>query len=243
MFSGDEKTFDYAGQDLEALMQADNYYRWIIDTIKPYVGDKVIEVGSGAGSFSKFLRGLKPTELTLIEPSKSMHTKLTENTHSTDTTKVTVLHGYLKTLSAKVARLKLDTAVYINVFEHIDDDQAEAKRVAKLLESGGHLIIFVPALQGLYSNFDKSIGHYRRYTKKDLRALCKAADLEIVRLRYMDMPGILPWWFSFVLMKRTKLVSSLVRTYDNLCVPIIRTIEGTLEMPVGKNLLLIARKK
>jgi hypothetical protein len=171
-----------------------------------------------------------------------MHDKLATNITTTTTTTVTTHNDYLKGLEAKLKKNKPDTFVYVNVFEHLEDDEAELKRIASLVKKGGHVIVFVPALQALYSNFDKSIGHYRRYSKKTLRQLCEVAGLEVVKVRYMDMPGMLPWWFSFVLMKRTSLVPFLVNTYDNLCVPVIRLLENTIEAPIGKNVLLVAKK-
>ncbi len=245
MFSSDSKVqseFEYEGVDLEAMSVASNYYRWIIDTIKKYVGDHIVEVGAGVGSFSKFLQDTKPKTLTLLEPSAPTHTILQKNMQSTGQITVRTINKYLKGAEKELAG-KADTFVYINVFEHIEDDKAELQRIAKILTTGGHAIIFVPAMRGLYSDFDKSIGHYRRYDKKRLHDLCEAAGLEVVKTRYMDMAGMLPWWFSFVLMKRTTLVPTLVKVYDGFCVPIIRTLEAILEAPVGKNVLLIAKKR
>jgi len=243
MFSKDgEEAFDYSGGDLEAMMLAAKYYRWIHDTVKPYIGKNVVEVGAGVGSFSKLIMESTPDTMTLIEPAKSMHDKLATNITTTKKTKVVTHNDYLSALEAKFKKDKPDTFVYINVFEHIEDDEAELARIARLVKKGGHVIIFVPALQALYSDFDKSIGHYRRYSKKSLAELCAKVGLEPVKTRYMDMPGMLPWWISFVLLKRTTLVPFLVNTYDNLCVPVIRLIENTIEAPVGKNVLLVAKK-
>lgn len=236
------ENFEYEGVDLEAMMLADNYYSWIASTIEPYVGKKVVEVGAGVGSFSKFTDSLKPEAMLLVEPSKNTFRILKENTKSFDTPTKTV-NGYLTTHADEVKKFQPDTFIYINVMEHVKDDNAEIKTAANLLENKGHIIIFVPALMALYSNFDKSIDHYRRYTKKSLRKLCEEQGLEVVKLNYMDMPGILPWWFSFVVMKRTKLVPALVKMYDGFCVPIIRFFEGFMPAPVGKNVLIIARKK
>jgi SAM-dependent methyltransferase len=243
MFSKDNRaTFEYEGGDLEAMMLAARYYRWIRDTARPYIGENVVEVGAGVGSFSKLILETLPKSITLVEPSKTMHAKLATNIQTTTTTTVVTHNDYLRGLESVLRKNKPDTFVYVNVFEHIEDDEAELRRIAKLLKKGGHVIIFVPALQGLYSNFDKSIGHYRRYSKKTLRHLSEQAGLKVVKTRYMDMPGMLPWWFSFVLMKRTSLVPFLVNTYDNLCVPIIRLLEDLVEAPIGKNVLLIAQK-
>jgi SAM-dependent methyltransferase len=245
MFSNDSKkaeVFDYEGGDLEAMSLANKYYKWIVGTIKPFLGEHIVEVGAGVGSFSRLLRDTEPKTLTLIEPSKKTHAKLKDELRSTKTTEVKTINDYLKG-HEKELKDKVDTFVYINVFEHIKDDQAELQRIADTLQKGGHAIVFVPALKGLYSEFDRGIGHYRRYNKERLQKLAEGAGMEVVTTRYMDMLGILPWWFSMVLMKNTKLTPKLVRLYDTLFVPIIRAFETTIHAPVGKNVLLVAKKR
>src|SRR5215475_3171635 len=57
-----------------------------------------------------------------------------------------------------------DTAVYINVLEHIEDDETELKTIFNALAPGGRILIFVPALPFLMSSMDRGLGHFRRYT-------------------------------------------------------------------------------
>jgi len=246
VFSNDSKkadAFTYEGEDFEAMSLAVKYYAWIVKTIKPYLGDHIVEVGAGAGVFSEFLRDrIQPKSLTLIEPSKKTHAVLQRTILSTKKTKVATINDYLKGNEKKL-KDKVDTFVYINVFEHVKDDHQEMQRIADTLQKGGNAVIFVPALKGLYSEFDKSIGHYRRYDKKRLTELAESAGLEVVTTRYMDMMGILPWWFSMVLMKNKKLKPKLVKLYDTVMVPIVRTFESTIHAPIGKNVLLIAKKR
>ena len=61
-----------------------------------------------------------------------------------------------------------DSILYINVLEHIEDDRAELLSAYRALPVGGFLLLFVPALPQLYSKFDRSVGHFRRYYKKEL---------------------------------------------------------------------------
>jgi 2-polyprenyl-3-methyl-5-hydroxy-6-metoxy-1,4-benzoquinol methylase len=58
---------------------------------------------------------------------------------------------------------RFDTALYIDVLEHIRDDQTEVARVGRHLTPGGHLVVLAPAHQALYTLFDAAIGHFRRY--------------------------------------------------------------------------------
>jgi hypothetical protein len=67
------------------------------------------------------------------------------------------------------------------------------------------------------------------------------AGFAIVTVRYFDVAGILPWYVNFVLLKNSFSAKS-VSLYDNLVVPTAKRFEKALPPPIGKNLLLVARK-
>lgn len=240
----DPKTMSYEGCDLEAMSVASNYYDWLIDIIKKYVGKSVVEVGAGSGSFSRKLMKRKPQKLILVEPAKNMfaHLKDTVKEHASPKTKVVLLNDYMADAQAKIAKEKPDTFIYVNVFEHIEDDVKELRTIKDILPPGGHAVIFVPALQALFSNFDESIGHFRRYDRKMVEKLAKEAGMEVVHTRYMDIVGVGSWWVNFKLLKSSKLSPGMIELYDRHFIPFIRAVETRLPMPVGKNVLLIARK-
>lgn len=233
----------YEGCDLEAMASADNYYGWIAQQIKPYLGERIVEAGAGAGSFSKQILRMRPKEAVFIEPTKNMYELLVKKIRKlkSKNTKITTYNDYTSGVIKKIH--KSDSFVYINVFEHIEDDFAEIQMLSKYLNKDGHVIIFVPALHSLMSDFDKSIGHFRRYDKKRLRKLAEDAGLEVVTLKYFDFIGILPWYINFKLIKTKRMNPSAVGVYDKIAIPIVKVIEQIIPAPVGKNLLLVARKK
>src|SRR6185295_13090056 len=63
----------YVGRDLEAMSYAGNYHKWILNIFAPYLGNHLVEVGAGAGSFSELLAGLEVQSLSLVEPSREMY--------------------------------------------------------------------------------------------------------------------------------------------------------------------------
>jgi SAM-dependent methyltransferase len=134
-----------------------------------------------------------------------------------------------------------DSVVYVNVLEHIEDDRAELALAHRALRPGGHLLVYVPALSFLYSDLDRSVGHFRRYQKKQLVGLARQSGFTVVSARYFDMLGILPWFVVYVLLKKT-IRPGDVSLYDRLVVPVMRSLEGIIAPPIGKNLLLIGRK-
>src|SRR5690606_34417870 len=118
----------------------------------------------------------------------------------------------------------------------------ELARAREHLAPGGHLLVFVPALQWLMSRFDREIGHVRRYSMGQLRERAEGAGFRVVRARYFDGAGVLPWFLNFVVLRRG-LGGGSVSLYDRLVVPPMRRVEGLIAPIVGKNLLMVARKE
>lgn len=230
---------EYPGKDLEAMLFARNYHKWIIDTLKPFLRGNIAEVGAGSGNFSKLLLEYLPgIQLISFEPSLNMYRKL-----QTVLVKEPRLQAFNAFFGERVHEFEgaFDAVLYVNVLEHIQDHYEELQLVRSSLKPGGHLCIFVPALPFLYSELDASIGHFRRYTKHQLVKLVTSVGFRITHVRYMDIAGILPWYLVFVLMKR-KISGGKVSLYDKLIIPPMRLIEKLLPIPIGKNLILVAEK-
>jgi SAM-dependent methyltransferase len=230
------KVPQYFGKELEAMSFAKNYHTWILAEFLPYLGSSIAEVGAGVGSFSTLLLETKISSLMAFEPSQNMY-PLLRIALSTDKRAKAINDFFGRERAGKC----FDSILYINVLEHIEDDASEVANAREALDSGGHLLVFVPALPWLYSELDRQIGHFRRYTKKTLVELMCRSGLSVVKARYFDVAGIIPWYLNFVLLKNAMSGGS-VSAYDRLVVPPMRVIEGLLPPPVGKNLLLVARR-
>ena len=64
-----------------------------------------------------------------------------------------------------------DCVIASDVLEHIADDRGAIEKMASLLLPGGIIILALPCCPLLFGHYDKHVGHYRRYTKKDIRCL------------------------------------------------------------------------
>ena len=226
----------YPGKDLEAMSFAVNYHRWIIDEFGPYLGETVAEIGAGIGSVSKLLLGKPIKRLFAFEPSRNLYPLLAEELRQEERAKA--VNDFF---SPQYAQESFDSVVYINVLEHIQDDRTELANAIGVLRPNGHVLLFVPALAWLYSDFDKQMGHFRRYAKKDLSCLVRHVGFTLVKARYFDLAGVIPWYINFVLL-RNSISSGSVSLYDKLVVPMIRLIESAVPPPIGKNVLLIGKK-
>jgi SAM-dependent methyltransferase len=221
---------------LDALDAAVNYHRWILARFRPYLGETVAEVGAGIGSVSRLLLDTPIKRLVAFEPSRNMFPLLADALR--DNPRAAAVNDLFKPhLMPDLA----DSVMYVNVLEHIEDDRSELAGAREALRLGGHLLVFVPALSWLFSDFDRKVGHYRRYTKGGLGQLAQDAGFEVVKLHYFDIAGILPWYVSFVLLKGRPAKRN-VALYDRLVVPPMRILEGVVPPPIGKNVLLVARK-
>ena len=231
----------YIGTDLESMSFAKNYHRWILEQFRPYLGKRLVEVGAGTGNFSELLATLEPDALTLVEPSM-MARKLRTRFSNPLFHKVQIFDSLFREVSEDIRSCRPDSIIYVNVLEHIEDDRSELDAVCTTLRPGGRIFVFVPAHQWLYGEFDRSVGHYRRYKRNDLEEKCTSAGFRILHSIYFDLIGIVPWWIKFRLIKSNHLTPGSVRIYDRHFIPIIRYVETILAPPIGKNILLIAEK-
>jgi SAM-dependent methyltransferase len=235
---------EYVGKDLEAMSFAVNYHKWILAEFRPYLGDRIVEVGAGTGSFSALLVETAPSSLVVVEPS-GMFEALRRNLSATDGGTSVEFHNaiFADVIDQIVGRGRPDSILYVNVLEHIEDDRRELELIHSALRPGGRCLIFVPALQSLYGPFDKRIGHFRRYGKRAIETKCAEAGFKVIKSSYFDMLRVLPWWFNYRVLRLDDLRPGAVSLYDRLAVPIMKRAEGVLPVPIGKNLLVVAEKE
>lgn len=228
----------YPGKDLEAMSFAENYHWLILRLFRPFIGERVAEVEAGKGSFSSLILEAGPKDLVVLEPSTEMYPLLKKRFEADG--RVVPSQETLKEAAPRYSD-HFDSVIYVNVLEHIQDDGAELARVFTTLKPGGHICIFVPALPFLFSDFDASVGHFRRYTRSSLKRVIENAGFTIVKLSFFDIAGIIPWFIIFKLLKR-RVGSGSVSFYDKLVVPVMGVVERFIPIPVGKNLVAVGRK-
>ena len=235
---GNTAELNYFGRDLEAMSFARNYHEWIADEFAPYLGEEVAEVGAGSGDFTELILERGGRCVSCFEPSNNMYPIL-EKRHLDREGVETIQSFFGEKLEEN--RERFDSAVYVNVLEHVEYDREEVGFAHEALKRGGHLAILVPALEWLYSEFDSQLGHFRRYRRGNLVALLEDQGFEIQEAKYFDMAGIMPWYLLMVMFNKA-LNSGNVSAYDKFVIPISRFLEGKWAPAIGKNLLVIGRK-
>jgi SAM-dependent methyltransferase len=129
-----------------------------------------------------------------------------------------------------------DTVLYMDVLEHIEDDRAEMARAAAVLRPGGRLLVLCPAHQWLFSPFDHSIGHFRRYTERMFREITPP-DLKLVRLVYLDTIGLLASLGNKLVLRRSMPNLAQITVSDRFMLPISRVADPLLGYTLGKSVL------
>jgi SAM-dependent methyltransferase len=74
----------------------------------------------------------------------------------------------------------------LDVLEHLDDDSAALAEMLRLLRPGGLLVVTVPALRWLWSDWDVALHHRRRYSRSGLRRLIDHPEAEVLRCAYFN---------------------------------------------------------
>jgi SAM-dependent methyltransferase len=236
------ETISYIGKDLEAMSFAPNYHGWILDEFRPYFGQHFVEVGAGTGSFSQLLLRERPRTLFLVEPSEMFHNLVTNLSAIRNEVNVAFHNRIFSDVPPEAFSEQPDSIFYVNVLEHIDDDRRELKLIFDTLADGGRCFVFVPALMSLYGDFDRKIGHFRRYRKREVEEKFTEAGFRIVHSKYFDIAGILPWYVKYRVFGSDSLDRESVLAYDRLAVPFLRRIELAIRVPIGKNILVVGEK-
>jgi SAM-dependent methyltransferase len=88
---------------------------------------------------------------------------------------------------------RFDLVLALDVIEHVEDDRALLRNViARRVQPGGRVLVTVPAFQALFSDHDRALHHYRRYTVSELRSAAADAGLDVLDDGYVFMSLLAP---------------------------------------------------
>jgi SAM-dependent methyltransferase len=223
---------------LEKLTEAKNYNRWVYELCRPYLGKRLLEIGCGIGTMTGFWLSQGRLLATDIDPVHLQHAR----EHWQDRENLsTGLWDVSAAPSPEVSAYKPDTVLCINILEHVQDDGRALQNIYNLLVPGGRLVLFVPALQGLYGTLDEELLHFRRYGKKQVRALASQAGFQEETGYYVNGTGVFGWWLNGKFLKRRYFSPKQIAVYDRI-VPLLAGWEKFLHPPWGQSLLYVGKK-
>ena len=227
--------FQYMGSELEIFAHASHWKSYVQSRLSAYLAGDVLEVGAGIGGTTQALNDGTQRRWVCLEPDSAFAKKLGSLPHLRN---CEIIVGMLPDLGAQE---KFDAILYIDVLEHIKDDAAELAQAAQHLKANGVIIVLAPAFPWLYTPFDAAIGHFRRYTRKSLRAVAPQG-LQEEKCIYLDAFGILASAGNLLFLQASNASPGQMRFWDNYLVPISRFMDRALAYSLGKSVLGIWRK-
>jgi SAM-dependent methyltransferase len=212
------------------------YRAYQFEMIARHCGSSVLEVGAGLGEFASQFNGLQRHVVTDLDPAcvDSMARRFADRPEVE--ARLLDLQGPIPQLGSPVS-----TVVAINVLEHIEDDSAALRSLARLVPPGGSIVLWVPGYMQLYGDFDRRVGHVRRYAPRTLREAIVSAGLAAAEVRPVNLLGGIAWWLA---VRRGGVGSprpELPRVYDRVVVPITRALEQRVTPPFGQSIFAVAR--
>ena len=221
--------------EFSALNEAKNYRLALLRDFGSYLRGNVLEVGAGIGQVtSELLQMQKIQKLVSIEPDAAFCAQLRARLPAHKVHQGTIEDFQSETLWNAVLSL--------NVLEHIEMDSEELTAYHRLLQPAqGALCLFVPARPEIYAPIDKDMGHFRRYTRPELRRKLEEAGFQQIRLRYYNFAGYFGWWMMNCLLKKRSFDAAAVRLFDRAIFPVVHGVESRIcPPPIGQSLMAVA---
>jgi len=140
----------------------------------------------------------------------------------------------------------VDLVFSSNVLEHIKDDLSVLQSIKDSLNSNGYLYLYLPANMILWSELDHIVGHYRRYSRSEIKQKLRSAGFEIKYVSYSDSIG----YFASLMMRlfgydKDNGIGSptSLRIYDRYILPFSKFFDAIgFKFLFGKNIVAVAKK-
>jgi glycosyltransferase involved in cell wall biosynthesis len=233
----DSETEDIVYQTLRRMSKLQRYNQWIFSKFHPFLGRRVLEIGSGVGNITKFLLD---RDLVIATDVESQYLNLLKNNFE-KYKKFSVEHLDISgTEMERYRSYHIDSVICFNVLEHIEQDEKALRNIFGVLEPKGRLLLLVPSHPWLYGTLDHYLGHHRRYGKKELRNKLETIGFKIIFLKDFNRIGMLGWFLNSKILKTKRLPSFQLRIY-NLLVPLFK-LEEFFPLPFGTSLLGVVEK-
>ncbi|HAX41697.1 MAG TPA: glycosyltransferase [Bryobacteraceae bacterium] len=210
---------------LDILSRAPRFNRWMAETVTPFLGRRVMEIGSGIGNLSRHLAPRRERYLATdidAEHLARLRARFSHRPH------MEVRHcnlaepGDFDGLEGSV-----DAVVCLNVLEHVEDDRTGLANIYRALAPGGRAVVLVPEGMSVYGTLDEALGHCRRYSEEELRGKMTEAGLEVERVLYFNRPTRPGWFVNGRILKRRTFSRFQIWVFDRL-VWFWRRIDGWL---------------
>ena len=233
------KNFVYQGTELDLFSKATHWKAYWGTIVAKYLGERVLEVGAGSGTTARLLCKTQHKSWLALEPDAHLAKQIARDKEAgLLPAAVSVQVG---TLAGLEQSANFDTILYIDVLEHIAGDRTELQLAFNFLAPGGFLIVLAPAHQFLFTPFDASIGHFRRYDRRSLLDIAPAG-LSVETARYLDSAGLLASLGNRFILKSSMPTPGQIKFWDSWLVPASTVLDPITLYNLGKSILVVWRK-
>lgn len=230
---------EYTVRDQRRMEAASRYFRWQYELAEHEIGQRVLEVGCGVGNVTKVLQGRELLYGIDVEPEcVAGRNRRFAGTAGVVSECLDVLDPAFLSL----AEHRFDSVVCLNVLEHISDDRKALAHMRAVLQPGGKVILIIPAFESLYGPIDSKLGHYRRYSKKQIHELARSHGFDLTVAHYMNFVGFFGWWLNAHVLRKTEQSESQIAFFDSWIVPVQAAAERIVHPPCGQSIFAILRK-
>jgi len=233
-------TVDIPKYTLDEMQGLRQYNAWMAEKIRPYLGRRVLELGSGIGNFSDYFLD---RDFLMVTDITDEYLKILQEKYA-DRKNVSVSRYCLGGGSGydSFKQFEFDTILCSNVLEHIRDDQQALEEMYQMFSGEGNLILLVPALTFLYGSLDKNLGHYRRYDKEDLVKKVEGAGFQVRAAFYFNFFGALGWLVHSRILKLDFIPRRTFKSAEKM-IPLFKFLEGKIRVVMGQSLVVVGNKK
>lgn len=187
---------------LNSWNKLDEYSLWLYHNYEQFIGKSCVDIGGGIGTaISFYIKSVDRVIATeLFQNDVDVMNDRFKSFPYFHALKLDIMNDNIDSL----IKFSPDTVICINCLEHIEDDILALKKMKSIVQEKGRIIICVPAMSWLYCYMDKNVGHYRRYSRGELKRKAIMAGLKVIDNHYMNFMGIFPYWIKGHLIKSKK---------------------------------------
>lgn len=222
---------------LQSVRRARGFNRWMLAQFRKYIGQRVWEAGCGIGNFTELL--LDRQRLVCVDNDPFYVEMIDRRFGHMDNVEAREMDLSERGSGKSVRPERPDTIISLNVLEHIERDQDVLHEFFEALVPGGHAVVLVPAHPSLYSACDRTLGHFRRYTREELTSKFVAAGFHVASCEEFNRLGVFGWWVNKHL-GRKDLSPTQMRIYE-LLLPLAKLMD-MIKVGPGLSLIIVGQK-
>ena len=205
---------DNGARILDSLAHTPRFNRWMAETIRPYVGSRVLEIGAGIGNLTMHLS--RRRKLYYATDTDEEHIALLRTRFQYRPNFLISRCDLQCTDHFEEFRERFDTVVCLNVLEHVEDDRTGLANIRETLVPGGRALLLVPQGMSIYGTLDKALGHCRRYSEAELRSKIEAAGFRIERMLHFNRVTRPAWFLNGRVLKQNTFSDFQLGVFDRL---------------------------